>query len=49
MKFLYCAPHTFYFGDDTKAMLRESADVLAHVHVGDTFNHKASRPACATS
>ena len=25
-----------------QAMLRESADVLAHVHVGDTFNHKAS-------
>ena len=23
-------------------MLRECADVLAHVHVGDTFNHKAS-------
>ena len=42
VKFLYCAPHTFYFGDDTVAMLRESADVLAHVHVGDTFNHKAS-------
>jgi myo-inositol catabolism protein IolH len=42
VKFLYCAPHTFYFGDDTKAMLRESADILAHVHVGDTFNHKAS-------
>ena len=42
VKFLYCAPHTFYFGDDIKAMLRESADVLAHVHVGDTFNHKAS-------
>ena len=42
VKFLYCAPHTFYFGDDTEAMLRESADVLAHVHVGDTFNHKAS-------
>ncbi|MQB28523.1 TIM barrel protein, partial [Agrobacterium tumefaciens] len=35
-------PHTFYFGDDTKAMLREAKDVLAHVHVGDTFNHKAS-------
>ena len=42
VKFLYCAPHTFYFGDDVKAMLREAADVLAHVHVGDTFNHKAS-------
>ena len=42
VRFLYCAPHTFYFGDDTAAMLREAADVLAHVHVGDTFNHKAS-------
>ena len=42
VKFLYCAPHTYYFGDDTKEMLRECADVLAHVHVADTFNHKAS-------
>ena len=42
VKFLYCTPHTFYFGDDTVAMLRECADVLAHVHVADTFNHKAS-------
>ncbi len=42
VKFLYCAPHTFYFGDDTQAMLRECADVLAHVHVADTFNHKGS-------
>jgi myo-inositol catabolism protein IolH len=32
VRFLYCAPHTFYFGDDTAAMLREAADVLAHVH-----------------
>jgi myo-inositol catabolism protein IolH len=42
VKFLYCSPHTFYFGDEVKAMLRECADVLAHVHVADTFNHKAS-------
>lgn len=42
VKFLYCAPHTFYFGDDTKAMLRAAAPVLGHVHVADTFNHKAS-------
>ena len=42
VKFLYCTPHTFYFGDDTVAMLRECADVLAHVHIADTFNHKAS-------
>jgi myo-inositol catabolism protein IolH len=42
VKFLYCAPHTFYFGDDTRAMIRQAAPVLAHVHVADTFNHKAS-------
>ena len=42
VKFLYCSPHTFYFGDDVAAMIREAAPVLAHVHVADTFNHKAS-------
>lgn len=42
VKFLYCAPHTFYLGDDIAQMIREAAPVLAHVHVADTFNHKAS-------
>ncbi len=42
VKFLYCAPHTFYFGDDIAQMIRDAAPVLAHVHVADTFNHKAS-------
>jgi len=42
VKFLYCAPHTFHFGDDMARMIRHSAPVLAHVHVADTFNHKAS-------
>ncbi len=42
VKFLYCSPHTFYFGDDMAQMIREAAPVLAHVHVADTFNHKAS-------
>ncbi|MGB8812504.1 MAG: sugar phosphate isomerase/epimerase [Paracoccaceae bacterium] len=46
VKFLYCAPHTYYFGDDTKAMIREAAPVLAHVHVGDTFNHKGASGLC---
>jgi len=40
--FLYCTPHSFYFGDDNRAMLLECADVLRHVHIADTFNHKAS-------
>jgi myo-inositol catabolism protein IolH len=42
VKFLYCAPHTFHFGDDMAAMIREAAPVLGHVHVADTFNHKGS-------
>ncbi len=42
VKFLYCAPHTFYFGDDIAQMIRDAAPVLAHVHVADTMNHKAS-------
>jgi myo-inositol catabolism protein IolH len=42
VKFLYCAPHTFYFGDNMAQMIRDCAPVLAHVHVADTLNHKAS-------
>lgn len=42
LKFLYCSPHTFYFGTDMAQMIRDAAPVLAHVHVADTFNHKAS-------
>jgi myo-inositol catabolism protein IolH len=42
VRFLYCAPHTFYFGDDMGKMIRECGDTLAHVHVADTYNHKAS-------
>jgi myo-inositol catabolism protein IolH len=42
VRFLYCVPHTFYFGNDMAQMIRDSASVLAHVHVADTFNHKGS-------
>ncbi|GAA0535386.1 protein iolH [Saccharopolyspora subtropica] len=47
VNYLYCAPHTFHLsGDDTgadiPAMLRYAGDKLAHVHIADTFNHKAS-------
>ena len=42
VRFLYCAPHTFYFGDDMGAMIREAGDLIAHVHVADTYNHKGS-------
>ncbi|MBI3144050.1 MAG: sugar phosphate isomerase/epimerase, partial [Pseudogulbenkiania sp.] len=42
LKLSYIAPHTFYYGDDLAALIREAAPVLAHVRVADTFNHKAS-------
>jgi len=38
----YIAPHTFYYGDDMAALIKEAAPVLAHVRVADTFNHKKS-------
>ena len=42
VRFLYCTPHTFYFGEDVAKMVAEAGPVLAHVHLADTFNHKAS-------
>lgn len=42
LKLSYIAPHTFYYGDDMAAMIREAAPLLAHVRVADTFNHKKS-------
>jgi myo-inositol catabolism protein IolH len=41
VKYLYCGPHTFHLGEDIAHMIRYAAPVLAHVHVADTFNHKA--------
>ena len=37
LRYLYCAPHTFTMGGEMSAMIDYSADVLAHVHVADTF------------
>ena len=42
VRYLYCAPHTFHLGEDVAAMLRYAAPVLAHVHIADSFNHRAS-------
>jgi len=42
LKLSYIAPHTFYYGDDMAALIKEAAPVLAHVRVADTFNHKKS-------
>ncbi len=42
VKFLYCAPHTFHMGGDMGGILRYSQPYLAHVHVADSFDHRAS-------
>ena len=42
VKFLYCAPHTFYFGDDMAKMIAEAGPMIGHVHIADTYSHKAS-------
>jgi myo-inositol catabolism protein IolH len=42
VRYLYCAPHTFHLGDDAAAMVRHAAPVLEHVHLADSYNHKAS-------
>jgi myo-inositol catabolism protein IolH len=42
LRYLYCAPHTFHLGDDAAAMARYAAPVLSHVHIADSYNHKAS-------
>lgn len=38
--YLYCLPHTFHMGGQIAEMLRDSADVLTHVHLADTFDHR---------
>lgn len=42
VRFLYCAPHTFYFGDDMASMIGQAGTLINHVHIADTYNHKAS-------
>ena len=42
LRLSYIPPHTFHYGDDMAAMLREAAPLLAHVRVADTFDHRKS-------
>src|SRR5438445_9754875 len=42
VRYVFCAPHTYYLGDDLRAMIQYAAPVLAHVHVADVLNHRAS-------
>ena len=40
--FEYCAPHTFHQGGDIAGIMRYAGELLTHVHVADTFDHRAS-------
>jgi myo-inositol catabolism protein IolH len=40
--FLYCAPHTFHMGCDIRGIMEYAGDLLTHVHVADSFDHRAS-------
>jgi len=42
VKVSFIAPHAFYYGGDIGAMLREAGDLLAHVRVADTYDHRKS-------
>jgi myo-inositol catabolism protein IolH len=42
VSFLYCAPHTFHMGGDLAGIMEYAGDLLTHVHVADSFDHRAS-------
>jgi myo-inositol catabolism protein IolH len=42
VSFLYCAPHTFHQGGDMAAIMEDAGDLLTHLHVADSFDHRAS-------
>jgi myo-inositol catabolism protein IolH len=42
VSFLYCAPHTFHQGGDIAGILDYAGPLTTHLHVADTFDHRAS-------
>ena len=42
VSFLYCAPHTFHQGGDIEGIMKYAGPLLTHVHVADSFDHRAS-------
>jgi myo-inositol catabolism protein IolH len=40
--YLYCAPHTFHMGGDVAGILEHAGDLVTHVHVADSLDHRAS-------
>jgi myo-inositol catabolism protein IolH len=42
VSFLYCAPHTFHMGGDLEGIMRDAGPLLTHLHIADSFDHRAS-------
>ncbi|MFI7699710.1 sugar phosphate isomerase/epimerase family protein [Nonomuraea sp. NPDC049480] len=42
VSFLYCAPHTFHQGGNMTEIMQYAGDLLTHLHVADSFDHRAS-------
>jgi myo-inositol catabolism protein IolH len=42
VSFLYCAPHTFHMGGDIAGVMEYTGSLLTHLHVADSFDHRAS-------
>jgi myo-inositol catabolism protein IolH len=42
VSFLYCAPHTFHQGGDIEGIIKYAGPLLTHVHIADSFDHRAS-------
>jgi myo-inositol catabolism protein IolH len=42
VSFLYCAPHTFHQGGDMEGIMRDAGPLLTHLHIADSFDHRAS-------
>lgn len=42
VSFLYCAPYTFHMGGDLRGIMEYAGPLLTHVHVADSFDHRAS-------
>ena len=42
VSFLYCAPHTFHQGGDIAGIMKHAGPLLTHLHLADSFDHRAS-------
>jgi myo-inositol catabolism protein IolH len=42
VSYLHCAPHTFHLGDSMTKIMEYAGPLLTHVHVADSFDHRAS-------